>query len=381
MAIPYFKTIMLGLMVIVLASCGEHEQNKSSHTITVQRKPLTTSLFYSGIVQPLKTVVVTSPAEGVVAEKWFRFGDVVKKNQLLFTIFSDSFEEKYKEALMQYIKAKTEFNQAKGQLAENQFLHKKQLISDDDFKMKQTNFYTSQLSLLQAKETLAALLKRLELPNMNFYNLSIEEIDKITEALHLEVSSKKLRVLAPEGGVILLPIKSEGSDSQPIKISKGESVKQNEVLAMVGDMRGLMIHIAVNELDVNQLKVGQKVKVVGTALRFESAGFISGMDRQGVMGQGGVPMFSVEITVPKLTAAEQQAIHIGMSVKVEIYLASGSVLSVPIGAVYEKNGVPYLRLNEKGVVREVPIKTGAVTQDSVVIESGLNIGDQVVIND
>lgn len=382
MVMQYIKQIMGFIFFIMLASCGQSNDEKSStHVVVVKNETLQNRLFYAGTIQPLKTIVITSPVEGVIDDMSFRFGEEIKTNQPMFVISSDKFLADYKSALMQYIKAKTDFNNAKSQLSENEFLHKNQLISDDDFKAKQTNFYTSQLSLLQAKDAFAIFLKQLN-TNVNLYDLSIEEVDKITKALHIEESAKNITVLSPADGVALLPIKNDGNDSLNAKISKGEQIKQGDVLAMIGDISGLTIHVNVNEFNVNQLKIGQDVTVTGNAFpEYELKGKIAGIDRQAQMGQGGAPQFAVEVIVPTLTKKQQEIIHVGMSAKVEMNVGGGSAIVVPIHAIYEKNGKMFVRLEEDGKIKETPVVTGPTTANAVVIESNLKVGDRVVVVD
>lgn len=378
--------VTLLFVPLSLTSCGSSEKGSSSSAkakneiITLTAKPFSTKLFYSGIIQPLKTVVITSPTDGVIQDMLFHFGDKVDSGKLLFTISSEKFQTDYKNALMQYIKAKNEFNTGQSQLKQSAFLHKNQLISDDEFKSKQSGFYNAQLALLQAKETLNSMLKQLTVQGLNIDELKIENIEKITEALSSQGDSQKLRVVAKTSGVALLPTKSDG-EGETKKIGKGDQVKQGDVLAVIGDTSGLTIRVSVNEFNINQLKAGQKVKVTGAAFSdFVLQGEIAGIDRQAQTNSGGVPMFPIEIIVPKLSPEAQKVIHIGMSSKVEINIEGDSEITVPITAVIEKNGQAFVKAKDPktGKIYEVSVKTKQTTPDSVVIESSLKAGDQIV---
>lgn len=379
----FYLKILLTLLVLSLTACGSrdnHSMANKQEVITLAPKKISTSLFYSGVIQPLKAIVITNPADGVVADMLFHYGDAVKKGQLLFIISSEKFQSDYKIALMDYIKAKNEFNTTRSQLMEGKFLHNNQLISDDDFKTKQNLFYTSQLSLVQAKETLHRMLKQLTVQGFNMDTLTIENIDKITEALHTQGNSQKLRVTSPAAGVILLPSKCEG-DTDNKKIGKGDQIKQGDVLAMVGDTLGLTIRVNVNEFNINQLKMGQTVKVTGAAFPdLALEGKISGIDKQAQSISGGMPVFPIEIIVPRLTPEEQKIIHIGMSAKVEIKIEGEPEISIPIAAVFEKKGQTFVNTKDPstGKIHAVQVKTGQTSLDSVVIESNLKVGDEIV---
>lgn len=379
-----WRMVLAIIGLLCLSGC-HHDDHKrqADRWVSVTAQPITTTLFFSGIVQPLKTVVITSPAEGVIDDMSFHYGDVVKAAQPLLTVASDKFQTDYKAALLQYIKSKTEFTNSDSQLKQAAFLHQNQLISDDDYKSKKTNYYSAQLSLVQAKDVLGAMLKQLDVQGFNLYDLSIEDVDKISQAFHVKSGSQKLHITAPNAGVVLLPIKND-NDSTTKKLVKGDQVKQGDVLAMIGDVSGLTIHINVNEYNINQLKVGQKVKVTGGAFSdMTLQGEISGIDRQAQASQGGAPVFPVDIVVPKLTPSEQAVIHMGMSAKVEINIQSEPVVTVPIRAVFEKNGSTFVKVQdpENKKIREVLVRTGQTSFDSVVIESNLKPGDHIVFID
>lgn len=377
------KWLTFFVAIMFLMSCGGNEKSSAEKTdiMTVSAKPLSSSLFFTGTIQPLKTVVVTSPAEGVIEEMAFHYGDAVKSNQQLFMISSEKFKADYKNALMQYIKAKNEFSNASSTLSESKFLHKNQLISDDDYKSKQSGYYNTQLSLVQAQDALTAMLKQLAVTGISLDQLTIENISKITQAMNIQGGSQKLRVIAPVAGVALLASKN-GVGDEIKKVEQGDLVKQGDVLAVVGDVSGLTIHINVNEFNINQLKLGQKVKVTGAAFNdITLEGQITGLDRQGQTSNGGMPVFPVEIVVPKLTVAQQSVIHMGMSAKVEIQIEQSPQITIPISAVMMKQGATFVKMvnPQTQKTQEVAIKTGQTTMDSVVVESGLQVGDHILV--
>lgn len=363
-----------------LSACSRQAQKEHTQMTTVQSQSLTNTLFYTGIIQPLRTVVVPSPADGVVIDMPFQYGESVKAGQLLFMLSSTKFLTDYKAALMQYIKAKNDFNNSQTQLAEGKFLHKNLLISDDDYKTKQSNYYAAQLALVQAKDSLKTFLQQLDIKKINLYDLTIADIDKITQAMHLQTASENLRVFAPASGTVLSPSKS---DDENKKTFKGDTVKQGDLLAIIGDMDGLTVRIKVNELTINQLKVGQKVRVSGIAFPEHTLlGEIGEVDRQGEPSTSGLPTFSIVVMVKKLSAEQQKQIHAGMSAKVEIDIEEEPRIAVPIVALREKNGEFYVKLYDEKTkkIHEQLVKTGKTTAETVAILSGLKAGDKIVSN-
>ena len=373
------KFFIFYFIILCVSACSPHKRlPQGTETLLLKKEALVNSLFFSGTIQPLKTVVIPSPADGVVLEMPLQYGDTVKSGQLLMVLSSTKFISDYKTALMQYIKSKNEFNTAQTQLNESEFLHKNQLISDDDFKMKQSNFYGAQLGLVQAKDTLESLIHQFGIKEASLYQLSIADVDKISKAMHLEMNSENLRIVSPINGYFLSSLKNEDENK---KIAKGDLVKQGDVLAVIGDMSGLSVRIKVNELTINQIKVGQPVKVTGLAFPDEILnGKIKRVDKQGESVAGGLPMFAVEIAIPKLTSEQQRTIHAGMSAKVEINTGEAGQLMVPIKAVQELNGKTVVNVVDgDGRTHAVIVKTGKTTSNAVSILSGLKEGDSIVI--
>lgn len=367
------------LFLLNLNACS-NPTSPNEKKITVEKKSYSTTLLYSGTIRPIKTTVVPSPVDGLILEMPFHYGEAIKSGEKLFTISSKKFLSDYKAALLQYVKIKNEFNNAETKFSEARFLHKHKLISDDDYKMNQSNFYSAQLALLQAKDSLANLLQQLEIKNPKLYDLSISDIEKITKALHLKMNSENLSIFSPVSGLFLSALKN-GEENK--KRMKGDAIKQGDVLAIIGDMTGIDIPIKVNELVVNQLKVGQKVNVSGDAFSGHNLnGEIKSLDKQGESVSGALPDFIVEVIVPHLTQAEQQIIHAGMSAKIKIVIEESPQIIVPMAAVKERDGVSYVNLYDKKLKKthEIAVKTGSTTPDSVAILSNLKPGDQILIS-
>jgi len=375
----YFQFFCLMMVSLCLMACSRESSVNQSHIIIVKEKGFSNTLYYSGTIQPFKTVVVTCPVDGVIVDMPFQYGELVNTHQLLFKISSAKFLTDYKAALMQYIKAKSDFTNNKTLLSEATFLHKNQLISDDEFKMKQSTYYASQLTLLQAKDTLENLLHQLGINKLNPYQLTIADVGKITEEMHLKMNAEHLQITSPVKGMVLSASKNENENK---KMMKGDAIKQGDTLALIGDMSGITVRIKVNELIVNQLKNGQTVKITGIAFPDEILqGEIIRIDRQGESSNGGFPTFNVEVSVLKLSESQQHIIHAGMSAKVEIDIKEGNQIMIPIATVSEKNGETRVeKINTAtGKIESVAIRTGKTTVDSVVVLSGIKSGDRIVI--
>ncbi len=375
------KSIITVLLPVLLTACSREPKIPNAHLEKVEARSQASTLYYSGSIQPLRNLVIPSPVDGVVIDMPMQYGETVEPGKLLFMLSSAKFLTDYKTALMSYIKAKSDFDTSKVQLSEGEFLHKNLLISDDDFKVKQANYFSNRLMLLQAKDALEVLLKQMDIKDVDLYNLTIADIDKINQAMHLQKKSENLRILSPAVGVLLGP--SKGDDDSK-KIAKGDVVKQGDVLAVIGDMSGISVRIKVNELTVNLLHTGQKVTITGIAFPgYQLQGEISRVDRQAESAGSGIPSFVVQIAARDLTKPQQEVIHVGMSAKVEINLQEDTSIMVPITAILEKQGATFVKLMDAKTknIKEVPVSTGKSGTERVAILSGLKAGDKIVVPD
>lgn len=366
-------------ITLALSACSSEPSIPNGKLETVKTQTVNNTLFYTGNIQPLTTRVVTSPADGVIVDMPFQYGDTVTEKQSLFIISSSKFLSDYKSALLQFVKAKSEFNTNQSQLKESEFLHKNELISEDEYKMKQSSYYAAQLGLLQARDALDTLLQQMDIKDIDLGKLTIADIDKITNAMHLEKKSENIRITSPAKGIVLSASKSE-DDAK--KFFKGDVVKQGDVLGIIGDMTGLSVRVRVNELVVNQLKAGQNVKITGIAFpQYVLNGRIDRVDHQGEASNGGPPTFAVLITVPTLTPQQQDEIHAGMSSQVEINLSEDERIVVPLSAIKEKGGETYVQVYDakKHKLEDMMVRTGKSTENSVTILSGLKPGDRIAI--
>lgn len=375
------RTLLLCSCFIFLFGCGKETKQNTNNLYTVTLSNVNHNLFYSGSIQPLKATVVQSKTEGVIVGMAKQYGETVKKNELLFVVSSSKFLSDYKTALLQYIKAKNEFHQSDTQLNEATFLHKNELISDDEFKLKQSAYYANQLALLQAKDALKIFMNQMNVSEDKLFNLTIADVEKVKEAMHLTNHSENLNIMSPLDGVLLAPYKSEDENK---KIRQGESCKEGDVLAVIGDMSGISIRIKVNEFAINQLALGQRVKITGVAFPEDVlTGSISHIDHQGEGVMSGQPTFSVDIEVKQLTARQRKLIHVGMTANVEIELGKEKQLMIPTSAITENKGTATVNRYDKVSkrVQEAVIKTGKSNLNQVVVLSGLKEGDQLVMPD
>src|SRR3989338_2817956 len=361
--------LILSFLIFVLIGSGivgwylsyqKQEQKPTSvqtEIITAQKKSVITNLFYSGILQPITVDNVTSPADGVVRKINFVYGAKVKKGNVLIILVATKLQDDLRSAITAFLTAKDKMAYSEIYNQGNVVLYKAGVLSKEDYTTSQSSLESDQLTMLDAEYKLQQAIK--EIPglkeNFNFKELSLDQIGQVKQVLAKQYS--EIDLIAITDGVALAPDKSSNPDSssstsESKKIVVGSEVKKGQVLVQVGNLSGLSVKILVNEIDVNKLKVGQKVTVTSPALPGETfngeIAMVGSQADTSQTGQTNLASFPIVIKVPKITLQQAQLIKVGMSAKVQISIAGPKAIVLPINAVFEKNGISMVNvLNQK----------------------------------
>ncbi len=174
-----------------------------------------------------------------------------------------------------------------------------------------------------------------------------------------------------------------------LDIKKPDNVSVNDIVAIIITPQKFA-EIALNEVDVAQIKIGQKVKLTFDAVEdLRLVGEVAELDLIGVMEQG-VVTYNVKIAFD----AADERIKPGMSVSADIVTeVKENILLVPNGAIKTENRRRYVELPAKpaigsasprGVVlaespRRIDVQTGVSNDRFIEIVSGLSEGDQIIV--
>ena len=167
--------------------------------------------------------------------------------------------------------------------------------------------------------------KIMELENENlFITKTTNEMNLRDQQLSLESKLEQLKnynITSPIDGVVIAKYYKAGDN-----LSSNNS---SNILMTVADMSKMVFTIAVDELDIAKMQIGQKVDVTADALpgaQFE--GKITNIPAEGT-SQNGVTTYNVQVTI-----AEPGELRPGMNVNAEVIVQSKqNVLQLPIAAV------------------------------------------------
>ncbi len=375
-----------------LAACHSEQPKKTtastSHTMTAEMQSIPTQLYYSGTISPIQTHNIVSPVDGVIKEKMAKFGDKVHKGQLLLIISSAKLQDDYRSALTDFLKAKEDYVNGQRNFQGTEQLRKAQIISDQEYLSEKSQFDNTQLTYLNARIALEKIIKKMPGASSELEEISLDDIVALKKILETQTDS--LPIVADTDGIILAPQKSgggggsgDGGGSSDSLVVGGE-VKQGDIILSVGDLSGITTTAQVSELDINQIKSGQKVTVTGDALPgivFNGNVKSISDQAQGGDSSGGSVTFPVIVEVPKVSPDQAKLIKVGMSTKITITIENPPVIMLPLNAIVEKDGQTFVTVIDKktGKTQEVRVTTGQTTLGKVAITSGLSAGQEVVI--
>jgi len=176
-------------------------------------------------------------------------------------------------------------------------------------------------------------------------------------------------VIAPFDGEVLY-----------VQSRPGDVVDATTSAVNIADLDHLYIETQVDESDVANVKVGQKVEVTLDALTGATlTGKVTEVNPVGEVVSGLVK-YTVRIDLDKV--ADQSFIPLGTTANVVIRIKDAtSSLAVPITTVQnDSQGEYVLAVQSDGSTKRVDVVSGAIVGDLVVVTGDLQEGEQVQTN-
>lgn len=383
--------LTLSLISFGISGCGDKKKpDVKTKVVLAEKKIITTNLYYSGVLEPMYLKPIPSPVEGVVKALHFEYGQLVKKGDLLVSLYSRQVQDTYRTTLTTYLTAKRTYIDSLTSFEGTKVLHEEKIVSSEEFKNEQSRVDSNRLAYVNALYNLEQALKDIPGEKIPEFKENIEKLSFSEMARMEEILDRKMDVIkmySPANGVTLLPKKGEGGEGgQDKEIYEGNSIKKGENLLSLGDLSGISISVKVNEIDINRIKPGQKVDVTVPALPGEAfKGEIKSISSQAKSDarSGGLATFPAKVLVQEITDKQRQLIRIGMSAKVSVNIQSQPQLVIPIEAVFDKDGTDRVILMDPktGKEKNRPIVVGKTNPEGISVISGLKEGDKVLVRD
>jgi HlyD family secretion protein len=180
----------------------------------------------------------------------------------------------------------------------------------------------------------------------------------------------KTVITAPFDGVVSQVNVKEGDNLSSVESS-------SKVIFYLVDPVALELKGTVDEIDVAKIALGQKTDITLDALPDAKIPgeltYIAPVSRV----EGGVVVYDVKI---RLENKESLNLKSGMTAKADIVTEKKTgVLTIPDRAIIESNGNATVKIMVDGKLQEKQIKTGITDGINTEVLSGLNEGDEVII--
>lgn len=384
-----FLILLLLPVFVVMSSCeAKSKSAKKTHIIVAKLETPVQQLYFTGTLNPIKTLPVVSPVAGNIVSMNFTYGERIQNNQLLFVISSSALAESYRKAINDYLQKKQSYVTSQQNFAGMNMLYDAGAIARNDYETNKTQLDNAKLNFLQAQYDLERVLHTANVDSEKIEKLTISDTNEVNKLLQRRF--RHVEIFSPGAGIALFPAQKStsggsGSDATSGKLTVGSTVKQDELLLSIGDLTGLSAEFNVSEVDIYRIYNGMSVKVTGSAFPGkELHGVISAVSAQANQGgsSDGLSMYAVSVKIPNVEPKTMERIRVGMTAKFEVDIDSQSRIMLPLQAVQEKNGMSYVTiLDASGKEKEVTVVTGRTTMTDVVVENGIKVGDKVVVHD
>ena len=208
------------------------------------------------------------------------------------------------------------------------------------------------------------------------YELQTERVDK----LEREIAACTIR--APSPGIVIYGTSADWHQRREDPIEIGDVVHRGQKIFSIPNSDRMGVELRVHEASVNMVKPGQKAKVTVEAhpdTPFE--GEVTNVSPLPDPPRGwldpGVKVYTSKVAIK----GRNDIIKPGMSAKVEISVDHlHDVIIVPVQVVANRGGRKVCYIENGGTPEEREVQTGAFNDVFVQIVSGLEVGENVLLN-
>lgn len=359
------KKIFIGVAAVAIVAGGayaflqrqEAPFEVSYETAKVEKATIGNSVTATGTIEAVTSVEVGTQVSGIIDKIYVDYNSVVKKGQVIAELDKTNLISELKSATSQLESAKSDLNYQQSNFSRMKTLYGKGLISANDYE-------SARLSLQQAQSLVA---QRQEAVNKAQTNLSYATIT------------------SPIDGVVLSKSVEEGQ-------TVASSFSTPTLFTIVKDMTDMRVVASVDEADIGQVKVGQRVTYTVDAYPDETFEGTVTQVRNEATTENNVVTYEVVISAPN----PNLKLKPGLTANVTIYtLEQSGIVSVPtkalrftptketVGAkdkIVDCTGTHKLWVREGRTFKAYSVQTGITNGTRTQILSGVKEGTVVVVD-
>lgn len=343
-------SLIITITFFILSACGENtttekellanvSENKIDiipvEAITIKEKLIEQKLPLTGVLKPNNSVDLIAEVSGKVKSINKELGDYVSANQVLAVIDDVIPESQYKQAQAQVQSSQSTLKISELNLQSDKILFENGDISELEYNSSQSNFNNMEAQHLSAIAALSAAKKTYE----------------------------DTRIKTPISGFVARK-----------NIEFGTMVPMGAVVYRVVDLSKMKLIVSIPQEIINRVRIGEKALVKVSALNNQIYnGTVRRISPQADEATGG---FMVEILVPN----SDGKIKGGMTAKIELLIAKEQkVMAIPEYALVSKNEEKFVYRISNDYAELVKIGLGESIGENIIVESGLSVGDKIVV--
>lgn len=305
----------------------------SVNVYTVQDIVVAQTIIVPGTTESAESALLRFQVSGRVIEKNIRLGSKISKGDVLATLYNPEIEPLAERATENLQRLDVQLSQANRDFNRIDGLYKDQAVTKQEWEQARTSLKSAQRLVNAAKAEL-------------------QRANRLAQELQL---------LAPFNGIVT-----------DVMIDQGEVIQAGSPAIRLSNPELVELSLNLSDQVVSKLTQGQPVRV--TQLLNSSANVIDGSvsEISPFREQGSLPQIIVSLPADQISP--------GVAVSASIDIASDQGLNIPLKAVVMTgNDSTAVYVIEQNNVRLLPIRPIRIGNSSVLIESSLQVGDELVI--
>jgi len=394
----YLLAIPVVLITLFILSLQVRSGSSSVSTYTSNRGEFVIDIEERGDLEAASQITLSAPGNArhsMRIKELVADGALVKEGELLVQFDTSDAEERVTQRQDELDNSNAELDATTARIESNMKVlknnFKNQQYSHEQAKIRfemltfeaESRRREGELNLKQAELALKQAEARIESQIIiDQADLAKAEVRVKQAEMRLNEANSQLNSLtikSPKAGFVVLHEVYNRSTRTHEKVKVGDSPHRRMPLVSIPDLSTMIVKTTVNEVDIRRVEVGQQASMTLDALPGAVYhGVITNIGTLAHRNEGtDTKVFDVEITVDNT----DQRIKPGMTAQCSIITERlADQLYIPLDSVFEKEETTVVYVKDGGFTQRV-VKVGKKNKNYIIIEDGLEEGEQVALRD
>ncbi|HVM89609.1 MAG TPA: HlyD family efflux transporter periplasmic adaptor subunit [Puia sp.] len=359
---------LICLIITIGTGITACHKNTSIHP---QRKKIVETVYASGKITADSEYTVFALNAGTITNKLIKEGDTIKKGQLLYIIKNEAPAAKAEAAKIAYSEAQANLSEKSRVLNDLKIAMDNagvKFINDSLLYARRNNLWKQGIGAQNDVDNAYANY----ISSFNLKKSAEEKYYATKNDLNVSLANAKSQLASAQNDLSNYFIKSE-NDGRVYQTFKeiGEAAKVNDALALLGKTSKRIIRLAVDQQDIDKVKIGQevllKIDITGNTI------YHAIVERIYPMMNEADQTFRVDAFFSDST--HQPYIHSSVEANI-IIQTKNNALTIPRLAMVSDDSI---MIKQNGKQKTIAVKTGIKTLDEVEIRDGLSETSEIIM--